>query len=276
MRDYKLKRNIEKYFKEHPLEVGKANKSMLWINEKKLDKYEPISSANARLEVLKSHALDKNAELLLWVPPSKPYYEPKGVYKDTKNFSKVLVFSSWEMVPRMIAGMLSYEAERKTVGKLADKLGEDIRYFYADNAGETAKRKRFPSPRLNFAVKEEQANAMSLFCLIYPSEFLSNCYNPIECLNEGLSLKEIEAKVKAKIKEALLPLKTTDEGVTDKRWYYMAPMLIDGFDYYDKWSEKLDPLYESDDSENSGKKNIICYWRKFRKHLNQRRYYDNR
>ena len=160
------------------------------------------------------------------------------------------------MVPRMIAGMLSYEAERKTVGKLADKLGEDIRYFYADNAGETAKRKRFPSPRLNFAVKEEQANAMSLFCLIYPSKFLTDCYNPIECLNQGLSLKEIETKIKAKIKEALIPLKTTDEGVADKRWYYMAPMLIDGFDYYDKWSEKLDPLYESDDGENGGKKNI--------------------
>ena len=37
--------------------------------------------------------------------------------------------------------------------------------------------------------------------------FLSNCYNPIECLNEGLSLKEIEAKVKLKIKEALCPPK---------------------------------------------------------------------
>jgi hypothetical protein len=36
----------------------------------------------------------------------------------------------------------------------------------------------------------------------------------------------------------------------------MAPMLIDGFDYYDKWSDKLDPLYESDDGDNNGKKNI--------------------
>jgi len=255
MRDYQLKRNIEKYFKAHPSELSKVNKPALWINENSIDRYKEVPSGNARLEVLKQHAFIKNAEKLLWIPPSKPYYEPKGAYKDVKRFSKVLVFSSWEMVPRMIAGMISYEAERKTVGKLAEKLGEDIRYFYADNAGESAKRKRFPAPRLNFAVKEEQANAMSLFCLIYPSEFLSNCYNPIECLNEGLSLKEIEAKVKAKIKEALLPLKTTDEGVSDKRWYYIAPMLLDSFDYYDKWTENLEILYEADD-EGNGKKNI--------------------
>lgn len=215
------------------------------------------------MEVLKSHAFIDNAELLLWVPPAKPYYEPKGVYKDAKNFSKVLVFSSWEMVPRMIAGMLSYEAERSTVGKLAKKTGEDVRYFYTDNAGENSKRKRFPAPRLNFAIKEEKASAMSLFCLIYPSEFLSNCYNPIECLNEGLSLKEIENKVKENIKEALLTLKTTDEGIADKRWYYTAPMLLDSFDYYDKWTENLETLYETDD-EGNGKKNIGLAMQVFR------------
>ena len=259
MRDYKLKSNIEKYFKAHPSELGKVNKSALWINERKLDKYEQIPSANARLEVLKKHAFTKNAELLLWMPPSKPYYETynaRSPYKEAKNFSKILVFSSWEMVPRMIAGLLSFEAERKTVGELAKKSSEDIRYFYTDNAGENAKRKRFPAPRLNFAIKDEQASAMSLFCLIYPSEFLSNCYNPIECLNQGLSLKEIEAKVKAKIKDKLITIKTTDEGSEDKRWYYMAPILLDSDKYYDEWTENISTLYENDEQEGKEKKNI--------------------
>ena len=66
-----------------------------------------------------SHVFKENAEQLLWVPPSFPYYKPQGVYKNTENFSKTLVFSSWEMVPRMLAGLLSYEAERRTVGILA-------------------------------------------------------------------------------------------------------------------------------------------------------------
>ena len=30
----------------------------------------------------------ENAEQLLWVPPSFPYYKPQGVYKNAENFSK--------------------------------------------------------------------------------------------------------------------------------------------------------------------------------------------
>lgn len=263
MRDYQLKRNIERYFKEHLSVISKAKKPYLWINERKLDSYEQIPSGNARLETIKRHAFADNAELLLWVPPSMPYYEPSGVYKGVEHFSKLLVFSAWEMVPRMIAGMLSYEAERKSVGKLANKTGEDIRYFYNENAGETSKRKRFPAPRLNFAIKEEQASAMSLFCLIYPSEFLSNCYEPIKCLNEKLTLKEIEFIVKTRIKEGLSTFKTTDIGTVDKRWYYIAPMLLDSKEYFNSWVANIKSL--GDDEDSVGVRNKKSYG--FLKHV---------
>ena len=58
------------------------------------------------------------AEKLLWVPPSKPYYALGGAFEGAEHFSKTLIFSSWEMVPRMISIMLSYESERRTIGKL--------------------------------------------------------------------------------------------------------------------------------------------------------------
>lgn len=257
MRDYQLKRDIERYFLNHPTEVGKARSSTLWINEKKIDKFEPVPSGNARLETLKECAFSQKAEKLLWVPPSKPYYEPQGVYKNVKRFSKILVFSAWEMVPRMISGMLSYEAERKTIGELAKVNGEQISYFYSENATESAKRKRYPLPKLNFAVKEEKANAMTLFCLLYPSEFLSKCYNPIECLNQGLSLKQIEKKVGEMIEKNLCSLSTTGEGV-DFRWYYMAPILLDSLyskDYYDKWMDGVDLLLDSDEEVGGKKRN---------------------
>lgn len=136
-------------------------------------------------------------ELLLWVPPSKPYYAPQGVFKNVPAFSKTLIFSSWEMVPRMIAGLLSYEAERKTVGKLAkSNEAKEAHYFYT---GE----RRYPSARLNFSVSNGTPNAMTLFCLMYPSQFLTRCYDPIEYLNAGASLKEIEKDIKSKIAEKL-------------------------------------------------------------------------
>ena len=71
----------------------------------------------------------------------------------------------------MIAGLLSYEAERKTTGKLA-KMNPDVDAHYF-HTGE----KRYPAARLNFTVSDGKTNAMTLFCLLYPSKFLSECYN---------------------------------------------------------------------------------------------------
>ena len=54
-------------------------------------------------------ALDSALEILL---------QYRKCLDKNKGYSKVLVFSSWEMVPRMVSVMLSYEAERLTIGKL--------------------------------------------------------------------------------------------------------------------------------------------------------------
>ncbi|MCD8372537.1 MAG: DEAD/DEAH box helicase family protein [Clostridia bacterium] len=245
MKDYQLKRNIENYYKAHPDLINSANKRNLWLKSSDIDLYKPIPSGNARLDVLKQHAFANKAELLLWVPPSLPYYNSGGVYKDAVNFSKILVFSSWEMVPRMIAGMVSYEAERKTVGKLAANAEETIHYFYSENAGENSRRKRFPSPRLNFAAKDNQANAMSLFCLVYPSDYLTKCYNPIECLNNKLTLKDIENKIRNSIKADLSKIEADTNSPVDKRWYYITSLLLDDEDYVNSWFKGFAELPEN-------------------------------
>ena len=63
------------------------------------------------------------------MPPSKPYYEMQGVYKGSELSSKTLIFSSWEMVPRMLACMISYEAERRTVGKIAKIIRTEVHFI---------------------------------------------------------------------------------------------------------------------------------------------------
>ena len=68
----------------------------------------------------------------------------------------------------MLAGLLSYEAERRTIGLLAkQRTDRDVRYFHDD-------KKRFPAAKLNFSVKDNSPNAMTLFCLMYPSKFLAD------------------------------------------------------------------------------------------------------
>jgi hypothetical protein len=158
MRDYQLKRYVEKYFTAHPDEAKKANKDLLWLRRNALDRFDRIPSNNARLERVMNTVLQRGVEKLLWMPPSRPYYELQGVYKDTEFSTKTLIFSSWEMVPRMLACMLSYEAERRTVGKLArDYEDRDVHYFYT---GE----KRYPSARMNFSVRNGIPSSMTLFC----------------------------------------------------------------------------------------------------------------
>lgn len=244
MKNYQVKKNIEEYFKGHPDEINKINKDCLWLKRRSLDRYEKIPNGNARLERVMSHVFKDNAELLLWIPPSKPYYQPQGVYKNAGAFTKTLVFSSWEMVPRMLAGLLSYEAERRTVGKLA-KSNEDkqAHYFYT---GE----KRYPSSRLSFSVR----GGMTMFCLMYPSLFLTKCYDPIDCLNRGLALKEIEKEIKAKISEKLAGFETVSSGAQDKRWYYIAPLLLDSTAYVEKWLNSDVALASFPDESESAKR----------------------
>lgn len=254
MRNYQLKRKVENYFKEHPDEVRKANKDCLWLARNIIDNYNNIESGNAKLDLLKEHAFSNKAEMLLWVPPSKPYYEAPGVFKDTNHFSKILVFSSWEMVPRMIASMLSYEAERKTIGKLVKKAKKDevrdAHYFPPTG-------RRYPPARLNFKIAQDEPKAMSLFCLVYPSEFLASCFNPIDTLNRHLSLAELEREVKRKISDKLdqIPFREVTSGRADDRWYYMAPLLMDSDNYAEAWfnSSSLWEEQSDDDTETNEK-----------------------
>ena len=248
MRDYQLKRYLEKYFKERPEEINKINKDSFWLKRRTIDKYDKIPNNNARLDRVMAHTFKDNAELLLWVPPSKPYYAPQGVFKNVPAFSKTLIFSSWEMVPRMIAGLLSYEAERKTVGKLAkSNEAKEAHYFYT---GE----RRYPSARLNFSVSNGTPNAMTLFCLMYPSQFLTRCYDPIEYLNAGASLKDIEKDIKSKIAEKLDKYTAPTSGTQDKRWYYLAPLLLDGAGYVTTWLNSGEALASFDEEEEKSKR----------------------
>lgn len=243
MKDYKLKRDIVKYFYNYPdriNEIDRGSRDILWLKREDINNFRPLKCNNARLEAVKKHVFSNKSELLLWVPPSKPYYAPSGVFKDVENFSKTLIFSSWEMVPRMVSCMLSYEEERRTIGTLAKSNNDiNIRYF-------SSERKQYPGPRMRFSIADNRLNSMSLFCLLYPSKFLTDCYNPIACMNNSMSLREIEKDIEVKIAKRLDRYKTPNSGIVDQRWYYMAALLLDPPEYVTGWLE--DKSHEDGDS----------------------------
>ena len=226
MQNYEAKKKLTEYFRKHQDKIDILHSKWLWLNKKAINKYKPLPPVNARFERLKSEAVDAKSALLLWVPPTKPYYTSQGVFKGVQSFSKVLVFSAWEMVPKMIASLLSYEAERLAIGK----LGGD---YFSKN--------RYPQGRLTFKVDSGRAASMTLLSLVYPNKTLANLYDPIEFINAGITdIKIIERAIKEKVHELLKPFRSmphVETRLPDNTWYYLIPMLLDGKEYIKQWLE---------------------------------------
>src|SRR5690606_18278368 len=97
---------------------------------------------NPKLRLLYDETVRNGGWKLLWVPPSVSYYIPgkSSAFHLHKDFSKTLIFSAWKMVPRMVSALVSYEAERYSVGKfLQNSDSKEMKYF---------SKKRLPLPRL--------------------------------------------------------------------------------------------------------------------------------
>lgn len=241
MEDYKVKENIKKALVERneKEDFSCLDKDFVWLNKKYIENYKELPKTNARLELLKEKVFSDNAEKLLWIPPCKPYYALEGAYKGIENFSKTLVFSSWEMVPRMISTLISYEAERRIYGS---------KFKYSDE-------RKF-ARRLEFHLKGKEPAMLNLFTLIYPSKTLSEFFNPIDCLNKRLSLSEIKGELKAKIVEQLSKLKKYEKTSflsskkDSNRWYYLAPLLMDGLDFAQNW---LSAIQQTKDEQKNEK-----------------------
>ena len=201
MRGYQLWNKIENAAKgsgNHRKAAARTAGRHLWLKKSDIEDYRDIPKVNARFEALKKHAFAGNAERYMWVPPIVPYYPLAGVYKgeSAKNFSKVLVFSSWEMVPRMISTLISYEAERLTVSHIHKTYGK-----------KHSQRLREVASGGGNGLKTAAYEA-----LVDPDEieWLVGLWNPVETLNAGLSLAATERLVREKVRDRC-PQSTEDE-----------------------------------------------------------------
>lgn len=231
-----------------------------WVNMKEISKYRPLAKhmPNAKLRLLLQETIEKGAWKLLWVPPSMPYYDQSGPFAELPDFSKVLVFSSWLLVPRMISTLVSYEAERLSVGNhrsVSEREEEKREYF---------DKRRHPRPQILYRL-EKGGNSESLaqpvnIIYLYPSQFLAMVYDPQQNLVDNKSLKEIKAGLKLKFIDHLKSeqIQNFAKGDGDwKAWLWCAPLLLDkiipGSDITTKWLVKGLPKSESvtDNSEDN-------------------------
>jgi hypothetical protein len=188
-----------------------------------LRSFNPIDSNHPRLRQLIAEVVDGGAWEALWVPPAVPYYKLKGPVAEmaARSFTKRLVFSCWKMVPKAIATLISYEADRRVMSR------------FDPQAVNTAGGRRV-SPLLNFSRSQGRLAGMPVLGLLYPSSYLAREFDPLRYMCEQpagnpLSAREVVGLIQFRMEEAIQPLLkgAALSGPVDESWYWAAPMLLD-------------------------------------------------
>ncbi len=228
MEGYKVKRQLKEALENE--EGGDLSKLLRdaephFLKWKDIQAYKEIDPENARLRELFEDSLETGNWRWLWMPPSLPYYRPVGVFKKAgkAGSTKSLVFSSWRVVPKVIAVLTSYEAERRMLGDGKQEL----------EYSEFTRRRR---PLLNFAMSKGRLVGMPIFCLTYPCWTFANAIDPLKI---SLSLykdktpshtdvfRSVRDEIRRMLKDVSKDWPVEESRVADSRWYWAAPGILD-------------------------------------------------
>ena len=163
-----------------------------------------VPGGNGRMRALLRDLADSRLQHLLWLPPSLPTHRLGHDFELGRTATKRLVFSSWAMVPRAIAVLASYDAERRFIP-------------------EAARADRYEGQLLNLT-----GTAHSLAALVIPSATLAVAGNPLRySARDGRELVHaIEDHLRPKVDAIVRDAATF--GPPQEIWYAVAPLLLDG------------------------------------------------
>jgi hypothetical protein len=225
MDDYALKRAFREPFDKNRMVRFVREFPETFLNLDRARAYQPIEPANARLRELLSETVDRGMWRLLWIPPSLGYYALEGPFAapELANVTKRLVFSSWHMVPRAVASLVSYEAERRMMSS-ADARAPVTQDDWKKQRG-----------LLRFGISEGRLIGMPLLLLVYPCLTFARDCDPREFARTGcLSAANIRMQLASRIRDSVRNLgivPRAGSGGVDDRWYWLAPMLLDAANF---------------------------------------------
>ena len=195
------------------------------LSRDEVERYTRLDPANALLRALHEVVIGRGAWRLLWIAPSLPYYEPGGAFADSRvaSFTKRLVFSCWRVVPKAIASVLSYEAEREMIQSFRKK------------SRNTAEARKKQHALLRFVFSKGRPTGMPVLGLIYPCRWLARTFDPLVLGRQSSSStllhpSEIISLVATVIRSELSPdleAASRRPGPVDESWYWAAPLLLD-------------------------------------------------
>ena len=242
MEGYELRKQFDRALgtaaqrKELAALLSDPNQSLL--EQTALESFDDVDFGSARLRELKEDVIDSSAWRLLWIPPAMPYHRLGGVYADPRirAFTKRLVFSAWRAVPRSVASLLSYHAEREITLR-ADPSARNT----SEDRQRRGNRLRFARQRL--PGQDDRLTGMPLLALLNPSPTLAALADPIESarLNPDATVADVLGWATDRATRALGSLPAgASEGRADERWYWAAPLLLDRAAGHAEWWDAPD------------------------------------
>lgn len=223
MENYDLKSKFRKAIQDPGVRrVARAISNTL-LKPEDIARYKALDPANPRLRSLHADTIGRGAWRLLWVPPALPYYAGTGAFAEPelRSFTKRLVFSCWKVVPKTIAAVLSYEAERCMIGRVGQ------------NSIRAMKDRR---PLLRFTFSKGRPRGMAVLGLLYPCQILAERLDPLRHRvgtagpEQLRSAEDVLTETATQVRSLLAPLISqfgSADGATDERWYWAAPLLLD-------------------------------------------------
>lgn len=167
-----------------------------------------VPDAHAKLRDLRERLIDSGLWKLLWMPPTVPYWPLAGAYEGQHGQSKALLFSAWNMVPDVVSGLLSYEAERRM-------LGPDFESYHEPD--------RRQSALLRLTETGGSRARHRLLLLLMPCLTLADKAHPLAA-PVGVDRREW---VRSQVAELLQTLPDPENAAVDNRWEWAAPLLLD-------------------------------------------------
>ena len=197
----------------------------------KLTRYAETPCAHSTLNWLLDETVNAGWWRMPWLPPSATYWKLSGPFANRPFMSKRLLFSGWRAVPKAVAALVSYSAEQLAVAEALHQ--EASRQSPLDDDEEPANRwwaKATSKAPTTFRFMDGPTPRWSLLTLVYPSRFLATLGSQFamartDPLNVDAMLQQL--------RELLIPavdlLPSGSGSAIDRRWYGLAPVLLDHF-----------------------------------------------
>lgn len=215
MDDYKVKREIADRLGTGTGPLGEALRGPHMLDWARVERHQQVEPMNGRLRWLADDLTTHHAWDLLWLPPALPQTGLAGHYvqEAARRFTKRLVFSSWTVVPKAVAGLLSYEVERRHHRRRG--------YSRRESSGKLTLR--------------GEGASFTVLALLLPCARLVELGDPVQHARDlGVALPvplgQLRARVRSAIRRELAPhlARAPRTGRPDVRWYAVAQVVLDG------------------------------------------------